>query len=104
MGVSESSIRLLQPKRQLGQLHSNSPAKTDFKVLNKTMRNYQKVEQKFINKFLKDCDTVSLKINRYISGVLPAIEKNDDSKSSESNTTEELESTGKKKKHSIFKH
>jgi hypothetical protein len=39
------------------------------------MKDYQKNESKFINKYVKESDDVSLKINRFTAAVMPPTEE-----------------------------
>jgi len=42
------------------------------------MIDFQKGESRFINKFVRECDNVSLKINRFASAVMPMTDKTSD--------------------------
>lgn len=44
----------------------------NFKDINKKLVDFQKNEARFINKFVRECDNVSLKINRFTAAVMPA--------------------------------
>jgi hypothetical protein len=60
-------------------IKSISPVKTDtatnFKDINSVLKDFQKHESKFINRFVKESDNVSLKINRFTAAVMPPTEK-----------------------------
>ncbi|CDW82597.1 UNKNOWN [Stylonychia lemnae] len=63
------------PKPLTSKSALSSQQQIDFKEINKKLVDFQKNESRFINKFVKECDNVSLKINRFTSGVLPPQEK-----------------------------
>lgn len=53
----------------------NAGRTNNFKEYNKQMIDFQKSEARFINKFVRECDNVSLKINRFASAVMPISDK-----------------------------
>ena len=69
--VTPATKRLLEsitPKPKPAQVST-------FKDINQILKDFQKNESKFINKFVKESDEVSLKINRFTAAVMPPNEK-----------------------------
>jgi len=69
--ITPSSLRLWNnPKIRHGTQSQGS-----FKEMNLVLADFQKNEMRFLNKFVKECDDVSLKINRFVAAVQPPTEK-----------------------------
>eukprot|EP00347_Sterkiella_histriomuscorum_P021484 403333819 len=65
----------LQNSYLLKSSHSvQSVQSQKLKGINKKLVDFQMSESRFINKFVKECDNVSLKINRFTAAVMPAQE------------------------------
>lgn len=75
---------------------------TNFKDINQILKEFQKNESKFINKFVRESDDVSLKINRFTAAVMPPTEKIQAApKIQGSNTGGEVTSVEERSKHTF---
>ncbi|CDW91205.1 UNKNOWN [Stylonychia lemnae] len=71
--ITPASLRLMSvPTSKFSPIQNKGDT---FKEINLKLQDFQKNEMKFLNKFVKECDDVSLKINRFTAAVMPSNEK-----------------------------